>query len=1291
MACIAVTLSAIATETEHQGFTLPKGPGSVKIDAAASDWDLTQGVFACSDVEAFRDQYSLWYYGMWDQENLYILARWIDATPLNNPGSTAGDAGFKGDCLQFRTIAGQGEGERVAHFTCWRGSNGKDLVEITYGRDFKGGSVRDAAKSGAQQAFAVTEDGKGYFQEIAIPWKLITTDGKPPIPGAGAARETGGLRMTVEANFTAPSGRHSVKDLFMPGVQPDRIFTFRAYPVWSPVQLTDQRTDEPRPVRLSDGRTFPVRIEDGWSKVDWTGLSRPGADEPIGFKAITYTTPGEGYVSMVIRDEQGSVVRQLLTQAPAKAGEQRVMWDGLGTGTPGTVNKPGDPVAPGKYTWDAIHLPGAGVALVLRGWACTGADGPWDGHSSKGGWGGDHGEACTVDADELGVYLGWSGAEAGKAVVAVDHDGNVRWRQTHGGMGGADSLAVLDGIVYIIDHGNVLYRLDHATGVYSPWQGRPTADMDIIKPMTVGEVAPKAATVVAAAPAPGSAGKVFLAYPDINTVAVLDAATGAVQQRWPIDSPVDMKAWRGNLYVLTGKGAVLRIDAATGQSHTIIEQVADGRALALADDGTIYVGVRGQDQQVKVFQKVRGAKDEVGSEKLHTSDFVLRTSIGRKGGRAALGPWTPDGIHQVNGLGLDRQGRLWVMEGGKTPPRVSLWDVKEGKLLREFFGPTHYGASGGAVCPTDPAIVVGEGCEWRIDPATGKARITGIFERALAGSARFSIANGGRVYLTTFRHRKADGGGSDFAVFERLGEGSYIRRAHYDAKQLRLWSDLNGDSQEQPQEVQTAPAYLTFNGYYCWSHGMADDMSVFGQIKAPKGVGDIVLPILGFSEAGAPIWDVTAIVNLPVPADSGFPYPSHDGKLILVMGGKAFGERWACVEADTGRVRWTYPNPFQGVHGSHRAPPAAPGLIRGAFGVIGAGRLPQPLGRYWVINTNKGEWHILSEHGYYLTSLFQGDLLKVHWPENPGNGTRINDVPPGSGEEDFGGAATQTPDGRIFLQTGKASLWNVELQGMDQFQAIGSGALEISAADVQEARRYQAMQQQAGRTPPRVTITRGTPTFSGDIETDFKDSAALSFGSSAPVTVRLAWDDQNLYLGYRVKDASPWVNGADAPQYGYARGDTVDLQLQTDPAAPAGRAAAAMGDLRLSIGQFAGKPVAVIYREVADEPKPMTFSSGVVKDFQVARVDVLTDLPTKVVTDKDGWTLEAAVPLAALGLKGGQTLKLRGDFGVTLGNAAGVRTALRSYWSNQNTGLVSDEVFELKLTPAAWGEVNFQP
>src|SRR5205814_4477392 len=62
------------------------------------------------------------------------------------------------------------------------------------------------------------------------------------------------------------------------------------------------------------------------------------------------------------------------------------------------------------------------------------------------------------------------------------------------------------------------------------------------------------------------------------------------------------------------------------------------------------------------------------------------------------------------------------------------------------------------------------------------------------------------------------------------------------------------------------------------------------------------------------------------------------------------------------------------------APPPQAGLITGAYGIVGTAKLP--VGQVWVVGTNVGEWHLLTENGFYLARLFQSDPLKVKWPRS---------------------------------------------------------------------------------------------------------------------------------------------------------------------------------------------------------------------------------------------------------------------------------------------------------------------
>src|SRR4030042_34416 len=97
---LAWTAVLEATETENLGIRVLPAPGKVAVDGKYDDWDLSGGVFACGDVEHAAGTYAVWFHTMFDRENLYLLARWMDPTPLNNPGRVTGDYGFRGDCRQ---------------------------------------------------------------------------------------------------------------------------------------------------------------------------------------------------------------------------------------------------------------------------------------------------------------------------------------------------------------------------------------------------------------------------------------------------------------------------------------------------------------------------------------------------------------------------------------------------------------------------------------------------------------------------------------------------------------------------------------------------------------------------------------------------------------------------------------------------------------------------------------------------------------------------------------------------------------------------------------------------------------------------------------------------------------------------------------------------------------------------------------------------------------------------------------------------------------------------------------
>jgi len=766
-----------------------------------------------------------------------------------------------------------------------------------------------------------------------------------------------------------------------------------------------------------------------------------------------------------------------------------------------------------------------------------------------------------------------------------------------------------------------------------------------------------------------------------NFVAVVDAQTYKLLRTFDVQAPGRIVLSGDELLIVSDQNKVLALNTETGEIRTVIEGLASATTLTVDKEGNIYIAILGEDQQIFVYSP----KGE------------LLRKIGKKGGRVRSGPWEPSGMNNVWGLAVDARDRIWAAEVDLVPKRMSAWDIKTGEFVKEYFGPTHYGGSGGAVNPRDPNIIIGEGCEFRLDPKTGRAKFTGIITQDVYhGLARFCEGANGKLYLAaTFSGRMwGPGAPRQIRIWERVSEGRYAYRASIvpHKGKTSFWADENGDEEEQPEEVTTLPVVYGVSGYNNWSMNLNTDLTFYGSHNKKS----VQVKIAGFTECGAPKYDLDEVKELP--SLRGSVMSSPDNRVLLCAESDDY---FHCYEVETGKKLWTYPNRFSGVHGSHRAPGYAVGLVRGAFGIVGNARFPDPIGALWVVNTNVGEWHVLTQDGYYLTALFEGDPQKRKWPEKAVPGAVMDNCPCGLGGEDFGGSAIQGKDGKLYLEAGKLALWNVEVVGLENVKAFKGGKFTLSADDALTAEIVRGGALQAIAKPKGVTVKRmqsppeGKPIFSGDLGRDFRGAKRFSYRKqrNAEVTSVIAWDDENLYLGWDVKDETPWANAADEVEYMYASGDTVDFQLGADPGAPGKRGQAARGDLRLSIGNFRNEPTAVIYREIAAvgvKRNAKTFSSGVVAEFTVESVEVVKDAKIVVETGKNGYVVEAAIPLATLGVKLTKGMSLKGDFGVTHGDPNGQDTVLRTYWSNQATGIVNDEVFELKMQPGNWGKLSFE-
>jgi len=453
-------------------------------------------------------------------------------------------------------------------------------------------------------------------------------------------------------------------------------------------------------------------------------------------------------------------------------------------------------------------------------------------------------------------------------------------------------------------------------------------------------------------------------------VAVVGAHRCKLIKLIDVESPGRMVAAADNLiYLYSKRTKLLALDPETGKTRIILEGLKDPGELAVDNNGDIYVALSRPDNQVQVYSP---------------QGKLLRT-IGKKNARVRKGPWDPTAMSNIWGMAIDARGRLWVAETDLVPKRFSVWDAKTGEYLKEFLGPTHYGAGGGAINPRDPYLMVGEGCEFRLDPKTGRAKLIGLVtQQVFHSAARFCEGKNGRLYLAaTFKGMIwGPGAPHQIRIFERLADGRYAYRAviRSEKGKTNFWADENGDEEEQPEEVASLPIALSVGGYNLWSININTDLTFYGGHKEKA----LQVKVGGFTECGAPKFDLENVKELP-PMTGGL-LSSPDNRLVVSC--DETDSLFRCYEVDTGKLLWTYPNTFHGVHGSHRAPGPSVGLIRGAFGFVGNAHVPGPVGAFWLINTNLGEWHVLTENGYYLTRIFQGDPFKCKWPaKSPSSAT----------------------------------------------------------------------------------------------------------------------------------------------------------------------------------------------------------------------------------------------------------------------------------------------------------------
>lgn len=1030
---------------------------------------------------------------------------------------------------------------------------------------------------------------------------------------------------------------------------------------------------------------------------------------------IEFQQPIEGKATIVIEDDAGFRVRNLVSGRSFNTGKHTMIWDGL--------DETGRLVAPGTYRWRGITHPGIEPCYRMNF-----ANG---GENTIHPWGPNHGLLHDATANGDLVFFAAPVTEGGWALLSLDADGIfVQGYEHQQGFGiGHNAIAADDKYLYCaqdgfgwgsakgIDFGNddwtatwtlTVARYDIKTGKVVEFPGRkrafeadtmkvgPGANHPDLNKFNLGGLAV-------------SDGKLYVGSRDENAVLVFDANTGERLNAIRLEGVRHLATRRigsPSAEPSDGRRSIpsCRIYAATDKG---VIRLHDGKLLVAAGDMDLSGITIAPNADILVSDQDTHQVHRFSSEGTHVA------TVGAPGGPYA-GVYDPDRMVNPAGLTFGPDGKLWVTEKRWNPKRILAWDLEKNQVVYEKFGMPHYGGSGSGFDPENPRRWIGLGCFWDVDVNAGTSHPTHIFNldeghfehyhpqsySFFRDSDRTFLCARGKIALIsevmedgTIRDIAAACGTHHFAYGCRWKPPQAYIDAFYEKwpgkrdeeKPGRksegkpwagrvagvLWVDRNADGRPQKDEFDFSQEGVKFADG-AWGHQQNSLTFYFPAVVGdktkvvaitpraflPNGIPDY--PTLDEAIAAGTNVNLTpgyARNNVATARDrfGRFIFNSDPEMNVYYVG------RNAIPAYSPSQHLWTYPNRWSNVHGSHKAPLPKTGVMQGTLGILGVAPFDDQADVFFL-NGNHGRCFLLTSDGIYLDEMFSD--VRVSYLRNE---YRL-------GGEIFGGMFDRSRrDGRYYVQIGHGPYRIYELSGVNRARRM-SGQVTVTQQQIAAAER-QHLRRQAEKQVEKKFGIPGKLTW--DQNGRFK------------VEVTVAVEDGHLHVTWRVQDPSPWINDGRDWTTLFATGDTVDLQIGVDPKADPKRREPVEGDKRLMIAPHEGKPIAVLYEHRKPGGKnPIEFTSP----WRGAKVDEVQQVPRAkidVKTSDRGYTVDAKIPLAALGLTVSDKT-LRADFGVTFGDAGGTETQLRSYWANPATMLVDDIPGEIMLHPDLWGDVRFE-
>lgn len=1303
--------------------------GAIKIDGNFDDWQKGGEIFSCYDPEVLSDIYSVRTRAAYDETGFYLAMRWRTKEAhcnLNDPVNRPSD-GWRGDAVQLRFKL---EGKYIAHVdSYWSDASKRTGSYVAFGTMKYGDSpgdkrqnLNDAEKAGMKSAYTFDADGRGYRQEVFIPWTILHPSGK-------ALGPKDDFRLGFQFHWHNPNNRegsssHVYCDNLNPEM-PQREFFWIKDEAWGRVRLL-AKGEEPPP-------DAPAKL-----------ANNAAADKfaTSGLVPITYTLDADANVTLAINDAAGKRIRNLISDFPRKKGVNTDWWDGL--------DDNGAVAPPGVYTVKGLtHGP---YDLLYRFQYGSPGDPGWNTTDGSGDWLSDHARPAGVASDGKWKYFSHHTSEGGSTLIGLDETFHRRWGLTRLGGG---SLLVRGKFLYMVEGGS-----------HPPLSPTPRGKLFIRK---FDARAGREANF-----ANGKSAVCIFEYPEKREIPVI-AFPGVRNENkgWSAADLASFESWgfaqtSSRFYVsLYFEDKILEIDPETAEvtgslalkSPLGLSAAPDGALLAVSGDGKVYKFVEGAFKPFITDLEAPFAITSDAQGRIYCTDYKDRMnirvydakgnyqrSIGRPGGRPIIGRYEPDGVFLPVALAADGEENLLVAEFDFTPKRHSVWNRATGVFVREFCGPTWYGATECNVDVLKPTQAFCCGTCVDLDWQKGKWRTASTLWRPMKHNAYFGPVGEGRFLTTLMRGEQEyvfssrsqvnlsvsilqkDGAARPvvhrgrvqeqikllqiFAnkVFSSEADLAYAKKRYpmlfregvehpgqywgplandfaSRKKTLRdqfIWCDLNGDGAVDDDEIDffspNEANGLKFTGN--WRSAYDDDfnqyLATFGDV-GKRSFRVWKWPVHKWLPNGVPVYrkeDVRVIATTEI---NGIESISHFG---LPWGQTVFSVNPMISFDKDGKELWRYPNKYNGVQGSHAAPKEMNGLIIGTLKGIGYARLDSGID-ILAFNSNMGQANFLTSDGLYAGRLLRDNRTAPDaFPQQAVSGDSFKNMC--AGAEWFGGEFFRNrDDGKFYLGFGPRNGGGncqalCEVTGFETLRRLPTRQIEFSADAAKKALEIKRTRQLSAATDRTVVTMRGA-TNAADGSLDW------AYDETHQARGHLRLKDNAVVLTLTVQDDSPFVNKGTDWRYLFKTGDSVLFEFRALP--DDGRHAILKGDTRILFANFKDKPVAVLNRRYAqegEEKHPGEFSSPVMSiKFDVVRL--APEIDVKVNRGSDSYTLTATIPFAALGFTPQAGHGYRADFGVIYGSKAGDTNELRMNWSNKKTGLVSDIPGEANLVPAEWG------